>query len=68
MSWFTEQTRGWIYRVLIAAGVIAAGYGVLTSDQVAMWLGLAVAILNVMPSANTSVKPSTLDSVADTQS
>jgi hypothetical protein len=56
MSWFTEQRRGYIYRILIAVGALVAGYGVISSDQLAMWLGLAVAVLNVMPTANTTVK------------
>jgi hypothetical protein len=53
---FTQEVRGWIYRVLVAVGALLAGYGLLTTDQIALWLGVVVAVLNVMPSANTSVK------------
>jgi hypothetical protein len=55
-SLFSEEVRGWIYRVLIAVGVLLAGYGVISADQLALWAGLIVAVLNVMPSANTSVR------------
>jgi hypothetical protein len=50
-----ETQRAYIYRILIAIGTIATGYGVITSDQVALWLGLATAFLNIMPAANTSI-------------
>ena len=53
---FDEKTRGYIYRVLIAAGVIVAAYGLMTADQVAQWVGLAAVVLNIMPTANTTVK------------
>jgi hypothetical protein len=53
---FDEKTRGYIYRVLIAAGVIVAAYGLMSADQVAQWVGLAAVVLNIMPTANTSVK------------
>jgi hypothetical protein len=55
-SVFTVEVRGWIYRVLMAVGVLVAGYGLLSADQVAQWVGLAAVILNIMPTANTSVK------------
>jgi len=53
---FDEKTRAYIYRVLIAAGVIVAAYGLMTADQVAQWVGLAAVVLNIMPTANTSTK------------
>jgi hypothetical protein len=55
-SIFTEEVRGWIYRVLVAVGLLLVGYGVITSEQWALWAGVLVAVLNVMPSANTTVK------------
>jgi hypothetical protein len=51
----TETTRAYIYRILIALGTVAMGYGLITADQIAMWLGLATAILNIMPAANTKI-------------
>ena len=60
---FTAEVRGWIYRVLIAAGVWVAGFGWATSDQIALVMGVVVAVLNIMPAGNTSVKKS--DSFSD---
>lgn len=51
----TETTRAYIYRILIATGTIALAYGIITADQIAVWLGLATAILNIMPAANTKI-------------
>jgi hypothetical protein len=60
MSWlksvFTEQVRGYVYRVLIAVGAVVGAYGLLEANEVATWLGLAAVVLNIMPSANTSIK------------
>jgi hypothetical protein len=53
---FTPEVRGWIYRILIAVGAVLVTYGVLSADELAVWLGVVVAVLNVMPSVNTSVK------------
>jgi hypothetical protein len=50
-----ETQRAYIYRILIAIGTIATGYGLITADQTALWLGLATAILNIMPAANTNI-------------
>lgn len=52
----TEQTRGYIYRILIAVGAIVTGYGFISTNELALWLGLATTILNIMPASNTSVK------------
>lgn len=57
MSLKNETTRAYIYRVLVALVPIAVGYGVVDSRQVAVWLGLASAILGFgLASANTSTK------------
>lgn len=53
---FTEPVRAWIYRVLMAAGIVALAYGILTDEQTAVWLGLAGAVLNILPVANTSTR------------
>lgn len=54
-NWWTEQSRGYVYRVLIAAGGVLIFYGVATSEEVAIWLGVATTLLNIMPAANTTV-------------
>jgi hypothetical protein len=51
----TETTRAYIYRILIAIGTVATGYGLITADQIALWLGLVTAVLNIMPAANTKI-------------
>lgn len=53
---FTKPVRAWIYRVLMAAGIVALAYGILTDEQIAVWLGLAGAVLNILPVANTSTR------------
>lgn len=56
MKTLTPEVRAWIYRVLIAVGVLVSGYGFMTSDQVAQWIGLAAVVLNIMPTSFTSTK------------
>jgi hypothetical protein len=56
-SIFTEPVRAYIYRVLMAAGVVALVYGLLTESEIATWLGLAGAVLNILPVANTTTRP-----------
>jgi hypothetical protein len=51
-----EQTRAYIYRILAAAGAVAAGTGIITGDDIVLWLGLAAAVLNIMPAMNTTTK------------
>jgi hypothetical protein len=52
----TEEVRAYIYRVLLAVGVLLTGYGYLSQEQVAVWMGLLTAVLNIMPTLNTSTK------------
>jgi hypothetical protein len=54
---FSEKNRAWAYRVLVAVGTLLAGYGVVAQDQLVLWIGVITAILNVMPTANTTIKP-----------
>ena len=50
-----ETQRAYTYRILIAIGTLATGYGLITADEMALWLGLATALLNIMPAANTKI-------------
>lgn len=50
-----QTQRAYTYRILIAIGTLATGYGLITADQTALWLGLATAVLNIMPAANTNI-------------
>jgi len=49
-----EKTRAYIYRILVAVGTIVTTYGLISTNELATWLGLVTAILNIMPMANTS--------------
>ena len=46
MSKPSLTTRKYIYAVLVAAGVVAVGYGI-GADEVERWLVLAVAVLGI---------------------
>jgi hypothetical protein len=52
--------RAYIYRVLVAAGIVAVGYGVIRQDEVDLWVQLAATILGTaglgLAAANTSAK------------
>lgn len=51
------EFRLWLYRVLAAAGPIAVFYGLATSEEVALWIGLGGVILatpaGALAAANT---------------
>ena len=52
-----ERTRAYIYAVLVAAVPLLIGYGILTAEEGALWLGLAAAVLGLgLATANTSTK------------
>lgn len=53
----SEQIRAYIYRLLMAAGAIAMFYGIMTDEELAVWLGFASVALNVLPATNTSIRP-----------
>lgn len=56
-AWFgQERNRAYLYRVLVAGGGVAAAYGLVTSEDVAVVAGF-VATLFLLPAANTSTKP-----------
>jgi hypothetical protein len=52
----SEQIRAYVYRILMAAGAVAMFYGILSNEELAVWLGLASVALNVLPATNTSTK------------
>lgn len=51
-----EKTRAYIYRVLVAVGLLLVGYGIISGNELTLWLGVATAALNIMPVANTNTK------------
>ena len=53
-----QSTRAWLYRVVAAVIVLAAGYGLVSDSQTALWLGLAAALLGTGTAvANTPRRP-----------
>lgn len=46
-TWWTLTRRRWAYTVLVAAGGVAAVYGITTTEQLAAWLVLGAALLGV---------------------
>lgn len=51
-----EKVRAYIYRVLLAVSPLVAFYGLLSSEEITLWLGVAGTVLNILPVINTSVK------------
>ena len=52
----SEKVRAYIYRVLLAVSPVIAFYGYLSNEELALWLGVASTVLNVLPVMNTSTK------------
>lgn len=42
-----RKLRAWIYGVLVAAGPLASFYGLLTNEEIVLWLGLGGTLLGV---------------------
>lgn len=41
----TQRQRAYAYRVIVALGALAVGYGLISEAELAQWLGLAGAVL-----------------------
>lgn len=39
------EIRAWIFRIVIAVGPIVVFYGLMTADEIALWIGLGGTIL-----------------------
>ena len=62
--------RRWIYGVIAAGLALLVGYGFVSSDQTELWLRLAEAALNLVPTAALTLaavksKPASTDPVVD---
>jgi hypothetical protein len=52
-----ESQRAYIYRIVLALVPLAVIYGVVQEQDVAVWVGLAAAVLGTgLATANTSTK------------
>lgn len=55
----STRTRGYLYRVTAAAGAVALFYGVVTAEELVVWLALAWTVLaNAVAAVNTPTTPS----------
>ena len=52
----SEKARAYIYRILLAVSPLVAFYGLLTQEEITLWLGVASTALNILPVMNTSIK------------
>src|SRR5699024_7533233 len=53
---FTEAVRRWIYAVAAALGAAAIFYGIMTAEEVAIWLGVLIALLGGLAVSNVGEK------------
>ena len=54
----TPEVRTWLYGVVSAALAIIAAYGIISADEVPLWLTLAAALLGLAGSATaTAYRP-----------
>jgi hypothetical protein len=50
----SQNARAYIYRIALAAGTVAAFYGWISSEEVALWGGFAATVLSTgLAAANT---------------
>lgn len=49
----TPRRRRWAYGVAAAGLAVAAGYGLVTETEAALWLNLAGSVLFIMAAGNT---------------
>lgn len=52
----SEKVRAYIYRILLTVSPLIAFYGLLSAEEVTLWLGVAGTILNILPVMNTTTK------------
>lgn len=53
----SEAVRAYIYSVLVAAVPLLIGYGILSAEEAAVWLGLGASVLGLgLARANVTTK------------
>lgn len=58
----TPEVRTWLYGVVSAGLAIIAAYGIISAEEVPLWLTLAAALLGLAGSATaTAYRPTKLD-------
>lgn len=53
----TPRVRRWAYGVAAAGLAVAAGYGLVTDTEAALWLNLAGSVLFIVAAGNTPARP-----------
>lgn len=61
----TPRRRRWAYGVAAAGLTAAAGYGLMTETEVALWLNLAGSVLFIVAAGNTPGRPRETDALPD---
>lgn len=55
VNWTNDPAkRKWVYDVAASLGAVAIFYGVLTSEEVAVWLGVVTTLTNGLARQNVS--------------
>lgn len=54
----TPRTRRWAYGVAATGLTVAAGYGLVTEHEAALWLNFAGSVLFIVAAGNTPSRPS----------
>lgn len=54
----SPRTRRWAYGIAAAGLTVAAGYGLMTETEAALWLNLAGSVLFIVAAGNTPTRPS----------
>lgn len=55
----SEATRGYIYRIALGVGALIVGYGLISGDELALWLDVVAGVLLVGPPALATKNTST---------
>lgn len=58
-KWQNNPVRVWIYGLIGPLAAVAVGYGLLTGEQAALWIGVATAVISVpvVEAARSKVTP-----------
>lgn len=56
LATFPPRARRWAYGVAAAGLAVAAGYGLVTDTEAALWLNLAGSVLFIVAAGNTPAR------------
>lgn len=61
----SPRHRRWAYGIAAAGLTVAAGYGLMTDTEAALWLNLAGSVLFIVAAGNTPARPHETDALPD---